>query len=84
MVKPRYAKAHELKILPEFFQAVYEGRKRFEIRKDDRSFEVGDEIILREWDGENFTRRFFCAYIKYILRNCEQYGLKQGYCIIGF
>ena len=84
MVKPSYAKAHELKILPEFFQAVYEDRKRFELRKDDRSFEVGDIIILREWDGENFTWRFFQSDIKYILRNCEQYGLKQGYCIIGF
>ena len=33
---------HELKILPEYFVAVRDGIKKFEVRKDDRPFEVGD------------------------------------------
>lgn len=37
---------HELKILPEYFEAVTSGRKQFEIRKNDRDFKVGDQLIL--------------------------------------
>ncbi|EAG9779059.1 DUF3850 domain-containing protein, partial [Listeria monocytogenes] len=33
-------KTHELKIAPEYFAAVTEGRKTFEIRKNGRDFQV--------------------------------------------
>lgn len=41
---------HELKILHEYFEAVTSGRKQFEIRKNDRGFKVGDQLILCEHD----------------------------------
>ena len=36
---------HTLKIETEFFKAVKERRKTFEIRKNDRNFQVGDILI---------------------------------------
>jgi hypothetical protein len=46
---------HELKIEPQYFDAVQNGSKRFEIRKDDRGFAVGDILSLREYNVENQT-----------------------------
>lgn len=42
-------KTHELKILPQYFEKVLDGSKTFEIRKDDRGFEVGDILVLKEF-----------------------------------
>lgn len=76
---------HRLKVLPEFFEALACGVKDFELRKDDRDYQVGDFIWLCEWDGEKYTgRSLSIVQIKYILRDCPEYGLMNGYCILGF
>lgn len=72
---------HDLKILPQYFELVNLGVKNFEIRKDDRDFKANDTFVLREWDGEKYTGRCFIQSIRYVLRNCPEYGLKEGYCI---
>jgi hypothetical protein len=41
---------HELKTTPGPFQAIWEGRKTFEIRYDDRGYQTGDKLDLREFD----------------------------------
>lgn len=44
------SRAHELKTWPEPFAALKDGSKRFELRRDDRGYAVGDLLVLREWD----------------------------------
>ena len=55
---------HRLKVLPQYYQPIIEERKPFEIRNNDRSFQIGDYVILNEWNGENYTGRFCVATIK--------------------
>lgn len=42
-------KHHELKLAPQFFSEMQAGRKNSEFRLNDRNFEVGDTLELREW-----------------------------------
>lgn len=72
-------KCHELKVLPAFFTAVSQGTKTFELRKDDRGFEVGDRLRLREWDGEYSGRSINCK-VTFILRDFP--GLEPSYVIL--
>ena len=70
------------KILPEYFKAVHHREKTFELRKDDSDYQVGDMLRLREWDGEKYTGNITFKQITYILRDCPEYGLMPGYCIL--
>jgi hypothetical protein len=49
------AKAHELKIAPEYLEAVICGQKTAETRINDRDFKVNDHLILREWENDGYT-----------------------------
>lgn len=75
---------HELKILPAYFDAVIRGIKHFELRKDDRDYQIGDFVVLKEWENGEYTGREVGFQIEYILRNCTEYGLMDGYCIFGW
>lgn len=74
---------HELKTWPEPFQAIREGVKAFELRRDDRAFEVGDMLVLREWDTfrEIYTGRAECRFVTYKLDG-GAFGLPEGFCIM--
>lgn len=41
---------HELKTWPESFDAIADGRKRYERRRADRPYHVGDRLRLRRWE----------------------------------
>lgn len=73
---------HELKTNPEYFEDVISGRKLFEVRKNDRFFEVGDLLALNEYDEVNevYTNRSCIVYIDYILNNSTY--CKEGYVVM--
>ena len=74
-------KIHELKTLPEYFEQVWQYRKSFELRKDDRPFEVGDRLRLVEYDPKiGYLNRYVNVEVTSILRNFP--GLESGYCIM--
>ena len=69
------------KILPEYFNEVLKGTKTFELRKDEDEIQVGDIIVLNEWNGD-FTGRKISKKVTYVLRDKPLYGLKEDYCIV--
>lgn len=75
-------KVHNLKIKPQYFKDVVCGIKTFEVRKNDRNFEVGDIITLREFENGKLTGKSINVEIVYIL-NDEEY-CKEGYVVLGF
>lgn len=73
---------HYLKTETEYYQAVEQGLKRFELRKNDRDFQVYDMIYLEETvKGEYTGRKLQPLQIRYILHG-GKYGLEDGYCIV--
>lgn len=43
---------HDLKIWPQYYCRVADGSKTFEVRENDRGFQPGDTVVLKEWDPE--------------------------------
>lgn len=68
---------HNLKIRPEYFEAIERGDKTFEVRYNDRNYQTHDILVLQEHDGENYTGREIAAKVSYLLDN-------PGYCKEGY
>lgn len=84
-------KLHELKIKHEYLIEVDRGRKTFELRKNDRDYQVGDLIHfidIKQSNSDNcdcdiYINEDALYKITYILKNVEEYGLDKDYCILG-
>ena len=77
-------KLHELKIKEEYFYAILRGDKTFELRKNDRDYQVGDLIHFTKTDGYEYFDHSKDVYrIIYILKDVPEYGLDKDYCILG-
>lgn len=58
----------EKKIWPEYFEAVKEGRKNYELRLADFECKPDDTLILKEWDPKtkNYTGRELRKTVTYV------------------
>lgn len=75
-------KTHSLKTWPEYFDAIICGLKTWEIRKNDRGFQVGDILHLMRYDptvGE-YTGQYVDCRVKYLLK--DLFGLDPEYVIM--
>lgn len=77
---------HKLKTLSKYYKAVVKGDKTFEVRKDDRDFQVGDKLSLMKYSiNGNWMLESITVKITYILgRNeDEKMFVPEGYVILG-
>lgn len=72
---------HRLKVWPEFYERIVDGSKPFEVRNDDRGYQVGDVLFLREWvpQSSEYTGRAVFKRITYVGR----FGVLPGFCVLG-
>ncbi len=59
------------------------GEKTFEFRKNDRDYQVGDRLWLREYDPaiEDYTGPAMWRTVTYILHG-GKFGLPQGFVVM--
>lgn len=73
---------HELKAHPQYFKSLWDESKKFEVRRKDRDFKVGDRLLLKEWEPqrEDFTGVMLFKRITYILDDPDY--CKEGFVIL--
>lgn len=74
-------KTHELKVDPIHYAAVVDGLKVAELRLNDRDYQSGDELVLREFDrcSQNYTGEQCTAYVQHVADVGE---LAPGYVLL--
>lgn len=78
------SKTHELKTWPHYFAALIDGSKKFELRKNDRGYAVGDTLVLQEFDDteQRYTGREMRFLVSFMVTG-PLWGLEAGYSILG-
>ncbi len=70
---------HVLKTWPPYFKETRNGRKTWELRRDDRGFSEGDALILMEWDPttSEYTGEVERRLVTYVARGG---AIPEGFC----
>jgi hypothetical protein len=82
MSETRQPITHELKTWHIYFQAIWDGLRLFEYRKNDRDYRVGDILWLREFDISNnkYTGREIKRKVLYVFD--DPGFVQEGWVII--
>lgn len=84
----RNKQTHKLKTVDVYFDAIADGRKTFEVRRNDRGFQTGDILELERIGGADsflpgrYTGETLVRQVTYILQG-EQFGIAPGHCVMG-
>lgn len=82
---------HNLKIRKEYADQILWGYKTFELRKNDRNFKQGDSIEFSVINVDGDSTVLYPSHplndipyeITYVLTDVPEYGLMDGYAILG-
>lgn len=74
-------KIHNLKIRAEYALPKLNGDKMFEIRKNDRNYEVGDIVLYNVIDDAEINRQFVSKFYK--ITYITNYAQQDGYVVFG-
>lgn len=75
---------HRLKTETEYYQAIENGDKKFELRLNDRNFKPFDMVVFVEMvHGIPTGRELPVFKIKYVLKG-GKYGLPETHCIFNW
>jgi hypothetical protein len=76
-------KVHYLKTWTPFFNDVKSGIKQFEVRKNDRDYEVGDTLILEDFNPS--TEKYTGAWIpkEIIYKLDDPRFIKEDFIVLG-
>lgn len=71
---------HNLKSHPQFFQAVVDRQKLYEVRRNDRNYQAGDTFTLHEYEydhGDVYTGRSISGRIGFV----DSHAQTDGYVV---
>lgn len=77
---------HELKVAPEYWDALVDGSKTFEVRRNDRAFQRGDLLHLWRVDrhGYRSVHDPLVATVTYVFAGDPRWqALQPGYVVLG-
>lgn len=77
---------HKVKILERFYNRIINGEKKFEIRKNDRDYQVGDVLSFKVENDETSLKNYPAGWderefkIVYVHHG---YGMDEGFVALG-
>lgn len=84
---------HILKVVAPYFDALLDGSKTFEVRRNDRAFQRGDTLTLWEYDPQRSCERFPCGscsprftqrVVTYVYSGDPRFGgIESGFVVLG-
>lgn len=81
------SRIHEVKSWPAPYRDVVQGKKRFEVRKDDRGYQPGDVLWMHEFNPQTAekTGQSQLVDIDYVLHAGEHGlpGIAEGFVVLG-
>lgn len=75
---------HDIKVHPQFWEPLIKGDMKFQLRRNDRVYKVGDTLMLNEFNPEfGYTGKQRLSIVSYVLMPEDCPGLIAGFCILG-